>query len=210
MHLFDIVCGCVALIFIILGVKRGLVEEVVRVAAVVGGFFAALSLYRQGAVYLRFLRLSDTVLSIIAFLLIFLVCLLAITLLGMVIKKIVHLTVLGWADRLCGGLLGFVKVFFIVWIVVIAIASLPLDRVRNWFKPSKSYAFFVAISPVLRARGLIPAHGPVQNILKANPVPAITKALEKAAASADSALRKQEHSASVKNPPKPAAHAGAR
>jgi membrane protein required for colicin V production len=209
-HIFDIVCGCVALIFIILGIKRGLVEEVGRVAAVVGGFFAALSLYRQGATYLRFLRFSDTALSIIAFLIIFLVCLFAIALIGVVVKKIVHFSMLGWADRLCGGLLGFVKVFFIVWIVVIAVASLPFDRVRNWFKPSISYSFFVAISPVLRARGLMPAHGPVQDILKANPVPAITRAIEAAAAGADSALRKQEHNASVKPTSKPAAKAPAR
>ncbi len=210
MHIFDIVCGCVALIFVILGIRRGLVEEVGRVAAVVGGFFAALSLYRQGAVYLRFLRLSDTVLSIIAFLVIFLACLIVIALLGMVIKKIVHFTMLGWADRLCGGLLGFVKVFFLVWIVVIAVRSFPIGRVQNWFKPSISYSFFVAISPVLRARGLMPSYGPVQNILKANPVPAITKAIETAAAGADSALRKQEHQASVKSPAKPAAKAPAR
>jgi|WetSurMetagenome_2_1015567.scaffolds.fasta_scaffold00025_29 uncharacterized membrane protein required for colicin V production len=202
MHLFDIVCACIALIFIALGIKRGLVEEVVRVAAVVGAFFAALSLYRQGAAYIKFLRLSDTVLSVVSFLVIFLLCLLAIALLGIVIKKIVHLTVMGWADRLCGGLLGFVKVFFVAWIAVIAVSSLPFDGVKNWFKPSKCYSFFVSISPVLRARGLLPASGPVQNILKANPVPAITKALEKAAAGADSAIRIREHHAS---PEKPAA-----
>ncbi len=196
--MFDIVCGCVALIFVVLGIKRGFVEEVLRVAAVVGGFFLSLSLYRRGAGYIRFLHVSDTVLSIVAFVAIFLACLLAIALVGILIKKIIHLTVLGWIDRLCGGILGLIKVFFLVWIAVITVSSLPITRVRNWFKPSKTYSFFVAISPELRAYGFVPSSGPVQNILKANPLPAITKAIETAAGQGDSALTKKEHSASVK------------
>lgn len=203
MHLFDIICACIALIFIILGIKRGFVEEVIRVVAVVGAFFSALSLYRRGENYVRFLHVSDTILSILSFLVIFLACLLAIALLGILIKKIVHLTVLGWVDRLCGGILGFVKVFFIVWIVVITVSSLPFDHVKNWFKPSKSYSFFVTISPALRAQGLVPACGPVQNILKANPIPAITKAIQTAADNLDSTSRNQEHSAAVKKPARP-------
>jgi uncharacterized membrane protein required for colicin V production len=117
----------------------------------------------------------------------------------MLIKKIVHLTVLGWIDRLCGGVLGFVKVFFIVWIVVITATSLPASRVRAWFEPSKCYSFFTAISPVLRFRGLVPASGPVQNLLKANPIPAIGRAIEQAAHAVDSTtLRKPEHSGPAK------------
>jgi membrane protein required for colicin V production len=203
MHLFDIICACIALIFMILGIKRGFVEEVIRVVAVVGAFFAALSLYRRGEEYIRFLHVSDTILSILSFLVIFLACLLAIALLGILIKKIVHLTVLGWVDRLCGGILGFVKVFFIVWIVVITVSSLPFDRVKNWFRPSKAYSFFVAISPVLRTHGLVPASGPVQDILKANPLPAITKAIETMASVADSTSRNHKHSETLKKPARP-------
>jgi hypothetical protein len=61
----------------------------------------------------------------------------------------------------------------------------------------------VAISPVLRTHGLVPASGPVQNILKANPIPAITKAIETAAGVADSTSRNHEHSETVKKPARP-------
>ncbi len=209
MHLFDIVCGCAAILFVVLGIKRGFVEEVVRVVAVVGAFFAGLSLYRRGAGYLGFLHLNGAAVSVIAFLVIFLASVLAIALAGIVIKKIVHLTVLGWIDRVCGGALGFVKVFFIVWIVVMTVASLPFDGIKAWFRPSRFYSFFMVISPVLRARGLVPATGPVQDILKANPIPAITKALKNAASAGDSAIRKQQ-GAPVKKSSKPATSSSAK
>ena len=186
MHVFDIICAGLACIFILMGIYRGFVEEVIRLVAVVAAFFAAMSLYRPLAERMKFLHLSGSLLSVIAFLAIFLACVLAIVVLGMLIKKVVHLTVLGWVDRLCGGVLGFVKIFFLAWIIVIIISSLPFDRIKNWFKPSKSYSFFTEISPRLRAEGLMPSIGPVQNILKANPLPAIRGALQNVTAATDS------------------------
>jgi hypothetical protein len=138
-------------------------------------------------------------LSVIAFLAVFLVCVLAIILLGILVKKIVHLTVLGSVDRVCGGIVGIIKGFFLIWIVVITISSLPFEKIKNWFRPSKSYSFFVAISPRLRAEGLIPRTGPVQNILNANPIPAITGALKTITSTADSVLSKSNQVPSGKS-----------
>jgi membrane protein required for colicin V production len=185
-HIFDIICGVLACVFILMGIYRGFVEEVIRLVAVVAAFFAGISLYRTVAGYIKFLHLSGSLLSVIAFLAIFLACVLAIVVLGMLIKKVVHLTVLGWVDRLCGGVLGFVKIFFLAWIIVMTISSLPFDGIKKWFKPSKAYAFFNEISPRLRAEGLMPSTGPVQNILRANPLPAIKGALQNVTAAADS------------------------
>lgn len=176
MHAFDIIAAALALLFIIVGLYRGFVEEAIRLIGIVAAFFTGLALYRQLAVHLSFLKLSGTVLSVVSFLLIFLVALLIIILLGMLIKKIIHLTVLGWVDRVCGGLLGFLKVFFLVWIVVITVVSLPFSAVKHWLEPSKTFEFYMAISPTLKIHGLTPAVGPVQNILNANPLPAIIKA----------------------------------
>jgi uncharacterized membrane protein required for colicin V production len=150
-------------------------------------------MYRPVAAYGKFLHLPGSVLSVISFMAVFLACMLAIILLGFFIKKIVHLTVLGWVDRLCGGMLGFVKVFFLVWIIVMAIASLPFEGIKNWFKPARTYSMFVSISPKLRAEGLMPSAGPVQNILKANPIPAIEGAIKNVASAADSVFQKTHH-----------------
>jgi membrane protein required for colicin V production len=188
MHAFDIIVAAVTFIFVIIGLYRGFVEEAIRLIGIVAAFFTGLALYRPLAVHLTFLRLSGAVLSVLSFILIFLAALLVIILLGIFLKKVIHLTVLGWIDRLCGGVIGFLKVFFFIWIVVIAIASLPFGKIRHWIEPSKTYSFFMAISPTLRLYGMSPSAGPVQNILKANPVPAMVKAFK----AIDSSARKTD------------------
>jgi uncharacterized membrane protein required for colicin V production len=194
MHAFDIIAAAIAVVFIIFGLYHGFVEEAVRLIGIVAAFFTGLALYRMLAVHLTFLKLSGAVLSVVSFILIFLAALLIIILLSMVARKIIHLTVLGWVDRACGGLLGFLKVFFCVWIVVIAIESLPFAKLKHWFAPSRAYAFFIAISPTLKIHGMFPATGPVQNILKANPLPAIVNAYK----AIDSSSRKSDSPANSK------------
>jgi membrane protein required for colicin V production len=205
MHVFDIITAALALLFVIVGLYRGFVEEALRLIGIVAAFFTGLALYRVMATHLTFLKLSGAVLSVVSFLIIFCAALLVIILLGMLVKKIIHLTVLGWVDRLCGGVLGFLKAFFLVWIAVTVIASLPFGAIRRWFEPSKSYSFFMAISPTLKIHGMTPAAGPVQNILKANPIPAIVnayKALDSSSRKADSlsgSLKKKTQSSAAKH-----------
>jgi len=179
MHIVDIIASALALFLIILGLKRGFVEETIRLGGIVIAFFAGLGFYKQLAIHLTFLKLSGSIVSVISFLLIFLVSLLLIILLGMLIRKIIHLTVLGWIDRICGGIVGFFKAFFLVWIVVITLSSLPIEKVKSWASPSVTYSFFMAISPTLKIHGLTPSVGPVQNILKANPLPSLMDAYNK-------------------------------
>jgi membrane protein required for colicin V production len=187
MHPFDIIAAAVAIIFVIMGLYRGFVEEALRLIGIVVAFFTGLALYRLLATHLTFLKLSGAVVSIVSFILIFLAALCVIILIGMLAKKIIHLTVLGWVDRLCGGVLGFLKVFFIVWMLVIVVSSLPFSKIKHWFAPSRAYAFFIAISPTLKLYGMTPAAGPVQNILNANPLPAIVKAYKTIDSSAQKA-----------------------
>ena len=188
MHAVDIIAAAVAFIFVVIGLYRGFVEEAIRLIGIVAAFFTGLALYRALAVHLTFLKLSGAVLSVVSFILIFLAALIVIVLLGLLLKKVIHLTVLGWVDRLCGGVVGFLKVFFFVWIVVIAVASLPFGKIRRWFEPSKTYSFFMAISPTLKLHGMSPSAGPVQNILKANPLPAMVNAFK----AVDSSSRKTD------------------
>jgi hypothetical protein len=59
---------------------------------------------------------------------------------------------MGWLDRLCGACIGALKVFFCGWIFILIISSLPIAVVHHFFKDSRAYVFFVAISPVLKAK----------------------------------------------------------
>jgi membrane protein required for colicin V production len=195
MNIIDIIAVALAVLFIIIGLYRGFVEEAARLIGIVAAFFTGLALYRELAVHLTFLKLSGPVLSVVSFFIIFLAALLIIILAGILLKKVIHLTVLGWVDRLCGGVLGFLKVFFCVWIVVIAITSLPLGYIRRWFEPSKTYSFFIAISPTLKLHGMSPSAGPVQNILRANPLPSIINAYKSIDSSKETGKKKPQAAA---------------
>jgi membrane protein required for colicin V production len=179
-HPFDIIAAGFSLLFVLVGLFRGFVEEVIRLVAVVAAFFAGLAYYKPLAARAGFLHLPGSVTSVVSFLALFLACLIVLLVLGKLIKKVVHLTMLGSVDMVCGGVLGFVKAFFLVWIAVICVSSLPFSGVKRWIDASKTYVFFTTVSPKLGRAGLSPTGFPLQSIIRANPIPAIEKALRAA------------------------------
>jgi membrane protein required for colicin V production len=167
MQTFDIIFGIFALVLVILGIRRGFVEEIMRLIAVVAGFIGALVFYRQFIPKIAFLKLPPEFAAVASFIIIFLGAAIAIVLLGKIIKKIIRMTMLGWADRLSGACFGLLKAFFIGWIFVIAVSSLPFPGFAQTLKKSRTYSFFAAISPVLKAQVL--QRGKLR--LKKNPAP---------------------------------------
>ena len=152
MHAFDIIFGGLALVLVFLGLRRGFIDEVMRLTAIVIGFIGALALYRQVAPKLSFLSLSPPIVTVVSFLLVFFCLAFGIVCVGKLLKKMVRLTMMGWLDHLCGACIGAIKAFFLGWIFVITVSSIPLPVVHYFFKDSRAYAFFVAISPALKAK----------------------------------------------------------
>ena len=151
MHVFDIFFSAAILVLVFLGIRRGFIEEVVRLAAIIVGFIGALAFYRNLAVHLSFLSHS-TAITIVSFLMVFFSIAIGITCIGKLLKKIITFTMMGWLDRLCGACIGALKAFFLGWILVIIISSIPIPVVRFFFKDSRAYTFFVAISPTLKTK----------------------------------------------------------
>ncbi|HEX7511171.1 MAG TPA: CvpA family protein [Chitinivibrionales bacterium] len=154
MHAFDIVFYIFSAIFIIIGIRRGFIEEVVRLLALVSGFVCGLVLYKPLMPKLSFLSLAPHVTAVIAFLGIFLGCTILLLLIGKLIKKIVSLAMLGWLDRLGGGLVGALKAIVLGWIFVTAATSLPICDTAKMFRGSPVFSFFVTLSPALKAEVL--------------------------------------------------------
>jgi len=151
MNPFDIIFGIFASIFLIIGLWRGFIEEVMRLAAVVAGFISALVFYRQLSEKLSFLSFSPQITGVISFLVIFSACAIIIIIIGKLAKKAVNNVSLGWIDRLFGGFMGILKAFFIGWVFVISVQSIPFPGIRVFFGKSSIYAFFVNISPILQS-----------------------------------------------------------
>jgi uncharacterized membrane protein required for colicin V production len=70
--------------------------------------------------------------------------------LAMSIRKLVHLTFLGWVDRMCGGILGLIIGMIVGSLLVWAALELPVSRqVRRAVEDSSVSMFVQPIAPWL-------------------------------------------------------------
>ena len=150
MHPFDIIFIITAIITVIIGVRRGLVGELFRCIALAAGFFVAF-LY-QGTVASFLPRFLSGVSGPLSFFLAFVVTALLVLGIGWVVKKIVHLTPLGWADYLFGGTIGILKTVLFFWMICLACSAFPacIHHVRR----SSVYQTYTKLPSPVRLQGL--------------------------------------------------------
>jgi len=123
MNPFDIVIVVIFGFCLIRGTFRGLVKEVSSIVGVFGGFYAAYTYYGRVAVYLKDWFTDSAYLNIISFLVVFCVVFLVISVLGVVIKYIMNIAFLGWADRIGGAFFGILKALLIASVLFITLAA---------------------------------------------------------------------------------------
>jgi len=139
MHIVDIAVLCLAAVFTGLGIKRGLILEAFRLLAVVGGFAAAMVFYRPAAAFVEFVDVPEGVRVGLGFIVVFAVVAAGLLAAGWAIKRIVHLTVLGWVDRLGGGCVGLAKCAIAVWALLLTLGAFPLPAMQSWLGRSAAY-----------------------------------------------------------------------
>ena len=137
MHTFDILFIIAGAFFMFIGIRRGLVGELFRLLALIVGFFAAFLYYQEVAALLRFA--PPTLARAASFTLIYLAAALAVVGVGWVIKKVIHLTPLGWIDYLFGGAIGLTKTVLIFWIICLSLSAFPLSRPK--LNVNRSFVF---------------------------------------------------------------------
>lgn len=108
---------------LIRGIFRGMIKEISSIIGVLGGFYAAYSYYPMVSAIMDDWITNVAVLNILSFLLIFCIVFFLISVLGVVIKYLMHVASLGWLDRLCGASLGFVKAVLIASVILIALTA---------------------------------------------------------------------------------------
>jgi len=123
MNALDIFILIVVAYCLIRGIFRGLIKEVSAIIGVVAGFWGAYSYYPQVARLLSGWVANPAYLNILSFLLIFCAALVVVSILGVVIKYLLRIAFLGWADRICGGLFGFLKGVLISAVVLMTLTA---------------------------------------------------------------------------------------
>lgn len=148
MHTLDIVFSVLALIFMIIGIKRGFIGEIVRLLAMTCGFLGAFLYYNDLSQILQFIKLPVYIRNALSFTVLYVAIVLSIIGLGWIFKKIIHLALLGWLDRLLGAVMGFLKTMLLAWIVCLSIST--FNKTEANFRKSNVYRIFQSLPPTLR------------------------------------------------------------
>jgi membrane protein required for colicin V production len=123
MNSFDILVTIIFSFCLIRGIFRGLVKELSSIIGVMAGYYAAYSYYPHVAKFLSQWIPVVAYSKLIGFLVIFVGIFLIISILGVIIKYLMSISFLGWADRISGGVFGLIKALLIASVLFIVFTT---------------------------------------------------------------------------------------
>jgi membrane protein required for colicin V production len=123
MNPFDILTIVILGYSFVRGLFRGLVKEVSSIIGVLGGFYAAYSYYMEMAKLFSKVIRDTAYLNTLSFLVIFCSVLILVSIAGIIIKYLLNIAFLGWADRICGVGFGLIKGILIVSVLLISLTA---------------------------------------------------------------------------------------
>ena len=123
MNPFDILILVILGYSLVRGLFRGLVKEISSIIGVFGGFYAAYTYYHTLAKLISRLIRDVSYLNIVSFLIIFCGVLIAVSVLGVIIKYLLNIAFLGWVDRIGGVIFGVAKGVLIVSVIFISLTT---------------------------------------------------------------------------------------
>ena len=154
MNSLDIGILIIASVFFVRGVFRGFIFELVTVIGLILGYIISITYLSllAGYILLYFPSLPNSVVNVVSFFLLFVGTNLLLRLVSKIITKTLKFAMLGWLNRLLGGVLGLVKSIIILSILVFVIDLIPfssflLDQVE--VQTSELYPVLNALGPHL-------------------------------------------------------------
>jgi membrane protein required for colicin V production len=149
MNLFDIGILMVMALFTVRGFVRGIIQEAATLIGVIISFFLAAFYYGQAARLLAPTFPDHGIfLSFFCFIFLFGFCWLLFHFLGIMAKKMIRLTLLGWVDRGFGGVFGLLKGAIIIFILV-SLVTFFMPKSKPIVGNSRLYPHVLAINQKL-------------------------------------------------------------
>lgn len=131
MNVFDIIIGLLLLWALYKGYKEGVVVQLGGIVGVlIGAFFA----FRFGGVVGRWLGLDDTMGSVVGFIAVIVLVVIAIAIAGRLLKGLFNIAGLGVFDQLGGAILSMLKVGLIISVLLCGFEV--INRQTNFVKQS--------------------------------------------------------------------------
>ena len=121
----DIVICLILGFFTFNGFRHGFIEEMARLISLIGGFILSSKFHNMLIPYLQRIE-TEPIRVTVAYLGIFVLSVIVITIIAKILQKFIELVLLGWLNRILGLLLGLLKGFLIISLIIFVIQALPL------------------------------------------------------------------------------------
>lgn len=137
------------LVFIVLGLRRGLIRQIVSLGGTLVGISLAGQYGRQLATWMAGFGINDMLAQVLSFLLIILATSEVANLLGRLLRGLVGLLLLRWLDHLLGGLIGLLQALLILAVVVLVLVTFPLPLWEETVRTSELVEVLIPIGRVV-------------------------------------------------------------
>ncbi|MCQ2323161.1 MAG: CvpA family protein [Bacteroidales bacterium] len=142
MNYLDIIIGIILLLFALAGLKNGIIREAFALVAFIGGVYGAARLSDYAGEKLStIINVSHEWMSIISFIIVFIILALAINLIGKGVSKLVESLHLGFFDKIGGFVFGVAKGLLIVSVIIIILDFFGIKDVLNKETREKSVLY---------------------------------------------------------------------
>ena len=138
MTVLDFLVLLVVSVSVVSGATKGIIRVIVSVAFTVAGLVLAAHLYMYGADLLR-IFVASWLANLLGFIAVFVVVVVAGSLLAWRLRKAVKRARMSWADHMLGGALGLIRGWLICSVIYLALTAFPVKPEaveRAYFSPA--------------------------------------------------------------------------
>lgn len=120
METLDIIIGMILIISFLFGLSKGFLQSFLSLVGIVAAVYIAISFSPRVEVLLRErMSLSDDLISGIAFLILFILVVIVFSIAGRILTKVASFIMLGWLNRILGGIFNLIQYAFLVSVIFI-------------------------------------------------------------------------------------------
>jgi len=142
MNYIDYIIICIIIIFVLKGLFRGLIVEVIGLVGQLLSIVLAVKFMSNMSDFIgNYISMPAAFSTIIGFLTVFIASHMAFQFLGHILQRFVKYTFLGWLEKLAGGMVGFTKGSIIASLLVLLITIVPMS---DYFVPDQDKSILMA------------------------------------------------------------------
>ena len=128
LKILDILALAIVAVSFVTALVKGLIRELIALAAAISGLLLAVYYFAAVSPMLERIGIGTILSELLAFVGIFLGCIIAGSLLSSLLNRFISALNMKWIDRLLGGLFGLLRGWLIVAVIFLALTVFPVSN----------------------------------------------------------------------------------